>query len=225
MQIMRNAFFKPYVGSLYDNGIKDKKILVLGASFYCDRTDCEFFHKCTDRRRKDSSAYDLKCPAYAGTGTALHEEPESCVADRPRAYRLFSDNMAYALGITSDELWDRVAFTNYVQFFLPASAGYAETLTSDLSQRDFEAFIEVAQELKPDIVIVWGCVVNSPLKENNPFLVSRTELDETDYYVCHLNIPGLDHDITVVNPYHPSSSTWFSEREKFDKYLLIALNS
>lgn len=222
----KKTFFQPYVGPLYYKGVKGKKILVLGASFYCDMIDCEFFNKCTDRRRKDSSEYDLKCPAYAGTGTALHEEPESCVADQPRAYRLFSENVAYALGITPEELWDRIAFTNYVQFFLPAEIGYyAKTLTSDLSKRDFEAFVEVVQELKPDIVIVWGCVVNSPVKENNPYLVSRSELEETNYYMCHLNVPGVDHEIAVVNPYHPSTSKWFSEREKFDKYLLNALNS
>lgn len=45
---MNKNFFKPYVGPLYGKGIKGKKILVLGASFYCDKTDCEFFHKCTD---------------------------------------------------------------------------------------------------------------------------------------------------------------------------------
>ena len=222
---MNKNFFKPYVGPLYGKGIKGKKILVLGASFYCDKTDCEFFHKCTDRKRKDSSEYDLKCPAYAGTGTALYEEPESCVADQPQAYRLFSDNVAYALGMTPEEFWDSVAFTNYVQFFLPAKDGYAKTLNSDLSERDFEAFVEVVQQLKPDIVIVWGSVVNSPVKENNPYLVSRSELEESGYYVCHLNLPGVDHEITVVNPYHPSSPAWFSEREKFDKYLLHALNS
>lgn len=222
---MKNLFFRPYVGPFYDKGVKGKKILVLGASFYCDKTDCEFFHKCTDRSRKNSSEYDLKCPAYADTGTALHEEPESCVADQPRAYRLFGDNVAYALGITPEELWDRVAFTNYVQFFLPAKDGYAETLISDLSKRDFEAFIEVVQELKPDIVVVWGSVVNSPVKENNPYLASRSELEETDYYVCHLNIPGVNHAISVVNPYHPSSSAWFSERKKFDKYLQKVINS
>lgn len=222
---MSNLFFKPYVGSLYSKGIKGKRTLVLGASFYCDNTDCEFFNKCTDRSRKDSSEFDMKCPAYEGTGTALHEEPESCVADQPRAYRLFSDNVAYVLGITPEELWDRVAFTNYVQFFLPAEDGYAETQASDLSKRDFEAFMEVVQELKPDVVIVWGSVVNSTVQENNPYLVSRSELEETDYYVCHLNVPGVDHEITVVNPYHPSSSAWFAEREKFDKYLQNALNS
>ena len=79
--------------------------------------------------------------------------------------------------------------------------------------------------MKPDVVIVWGSIVNSPVKENNPYLVSRSELEETDYYVCHLNVPGVDHEITVVNPYHPSSSAWFAEREKFDKYLQNALNS
>lgn len=222
---MKKVFFRPYVGSLYDKGVNGKKILVLGASFYCDKTDCEFFHRCTDRKRKDSSEYDLKCPAYIGTGIALHEEPESCVSDQPRAYRLFGDNVAFALGITPEELWDCLAFTNYVQYFLPAEDGYAETLPSDLSKRDFEAFMEVVQELKPDVVIVWGSVINSPVKENNPYLISGSELEETENYVCHLNIPGVDHEITMVNPYHPSSSAWFSDREKFDKYLLNVLNS
>lgn len=222
---MKKSFFLPYVGPRYSEGINGKRILVLGASFYCDRIGCEYFNDCTDRKKKDSSAYDLKCPAYADSGTALHDEPANCVDDRPQAYRQFGDNVSYILGLTQDELWARVAFTNYVQFFLPAKGAYAETLSSDLSQRDFDAFIEVVRELKPDIIIVWGSVVNSAVKENNPYLTVPSELKATDYYVCHIHIPGIEHEIAVINPYHPSSSAWFSDREKFNRYLLGLLNS
>ena len=32
---MEDRFFQPFKGSEYDKGISGKKVLVLGASFYC----------------------------------------------------------------------------------------------------------------------------------------------------------------------------------------------
>lgn len=221
---MKKIFFQPYVGSHYFKGINGKKTFVIGASFYCDKITCPFFNRCTDRNLKDSGEYDLLCPEYEGKGLALHDEPSNCVAEQPQTYRNFGANLAEILGMTQEELWERLAFTNYVQYFLPARNGYAATRKADLSQRDFEAFIEVVRDLKPDVIIVWGGVVNSAIKEDNPYIVSKSELEETDYYVCHLNIPGVGHEIAVLNPHHPSSSAWFSNRAIFDKFLLDILN-
>lgn len=217
---MKISFFSPYVGSRYNEGINGKKILVIGASFYCNKTECQFYEKCTDRNRKDSSDYDLKCPVYVGRGMTLHDEPTNCVFDQPYAYRIFGAYVADLLGLSREDLWRRLAFTNYIQFFLPAQEGkYAPTRISDSSQRDFDAFIEVVKELKPDVIMVWGGVINSFIKEKNPYIVSKKELDESEYYICHLRIPQVDHEITVLNPDHPSSSAWFSRLPKFKKYL------
>lgn len=121
-------------------------------------------------------------------------------------------------------IWEHMAFTNYVQFFLPATNGsFRETSWSDLSERDFAAFTEVVQQLQPDIIIVWGSVINSALKERNPYLVDLKELQETEYYVCHLNVPGVNHPVAVINPYHPSSSAWYSDMEKLNHYFVNLL--
>lgn len=222
---MKKNFFSPYVGCNYSQGIKGKNVLVVGASFYCNKTECQFFKKCTDRRKKDSSEYDLKCPEYVGKDMTLHDEPTNCVYDQPYAYGIFGAFLADFLGITQEDLWGRLAFTNYVQFFLPAHNGeYAPTQVSDVSQRDFNAFIDVVRELKPDVVIVWGAIINSFVMEKNPYIVNITELKETENYLCHLKVPGVDHLIAVVNPYHPSSSAWYSNSLKFVKYLDTVLN-
>jgi hypothetical protein len=216
----KHHFFEPYVGNHYKEGIHGKKILVLGASFYCNCVKCPFFASCTSVILKDSSEFDNKCPEYKSAGKQLHLEPGYCVEDAPTTYQRFAAYMGKHLGTEDyDTVWEHLAFTNYVQFFLPATNGsFRETMWSDLSERDFAAFTEVVQQLQPDIVVVWGNVINSALKERNPYLVDMKELQETEYYVCHLDVPGVNHPVAVINPYHPSSGAWYSDQEKFDNY-------
>ena len=216
----KHHFFEPYVGNHYKEGIHGKKILVLGASFYCNCVKCPFFASCTSVILKDSSEFDSKCPEYKSAGKQLHLEPCYCVEDAPTTYQRFAAYMGKHLGTEDyDTVWEYLAFTNYVQFFLPATNGsFRETMWSDLSERDFAAFTEVVQQLQPDIVVVWGNVINSALKERNPYLVDMKELQETEYYVCHLDVPGVNHPVAVINPYHPSSGAWYSDQEKFDNY-------
>jgi len=56
-----NRFFTPFVGLKYNEGICGKKTLVIGASFYCNKTDCKFFGECTNPVNKDSSKFDKEC--------------------------------------------------------------------------------------------------------------------------------------------------------------------
>ena len=119
-----------------------------------------------------------------------------------------------------------IAFTNYVQFILPVEEGksFRETKKSDMSERDFAAFNETLLELKPDIVIIWGCVINSRVKEQNEYLISLEELKESENYIGHLAIPGIDHPITLINPFHPSSTAWKKDLDRFDKYFTNILS-
>ena len=223
----KNIFFEPFIGKRYAEGINGKRILVLGASFYCDRVKCPFFASCTSVIMKDSSAFDTKCPEYQPAGMRLHLEPSYCVKDYTLdTYHRFVMSMSKHIGSNDDNvIWDHLAFTNYVQFFLPAKKGkFRRTLKSDLSERDMTAFTEVVQRLQPDIVIVWGCVINSCLKERSPYLADMKELQETEHYICHLNIPGVKKPIAIINPYHPSSHVWKKNVEKFDGYLSNLLN-
>lgn len=103
---------------------------------------------------------------------------------------------------------------------MPAS----ETEPEFLSERDFEAFIESVEELEPDIVILWGCVINDRLKQNNEYVLDKELLESTDYYLCHMKLPSLDKTIALVNPYHPSSfDYWDAGIDHFVKYLKMVL--
>lgn len=219
---MNQRFFKPFVGAHFEEGIQGKKVLVVGASFYCPRTDCRFYRGCTDRQTKDSSAFNAICPPYAEQSMQLCDEPSYNIECQPQAYRTFAKAMSRYTG-TADykDTWNRMAFTNYVQFFLPSDGeGYGETLQSDLSERDYAAFNETLQEMQPDVVIVWGCAFNYRVKEQNEYLEDRTELDKTEGYVCHLRVPGVDHPIALVNSYHPSSgAAWHNGLDAFYRYM------
>ena len=225
---MKKQFFKPFVGKYYTRGIKGKKILVIGASFYCNRVKCPYFAECTNVDVKDSAPYDNICPEYVDEGKKLHFEPRYCVEDyAPQTYQRFASYIGRFLGITDyDTIWQHMAFTNYVQFMLPADENsYRGTYLSDLSERDYEAFNEVLLELQPDIVVVWGSIINSRLKECNQYIVDIKELQETNYYVCHLDIPGLNHPIVLINPYHPSSSAWYIAMDEFNNYFFNLINN
>lgn len=215
------TFFHPYIGLHYEYGIRGKRILVLGASFYCNHPTCRFYYKCTDTERKDSSTFDAVCPFYVKQGIKLHDTPTESISEQYKAYSTFADYLKTLIPCeTYQEAWDSVAFTNYVQFFLPAQEGKSRaTNFSDLSYRDFNSFIELTRELRPDIVVIWGCVINSALKENNPYLDDAGELKETNWYVCHMVHPFTHERIALINSYHPSSSAWYTGIEDFDKYM------
>lgn len=218
-------FFTPFVGTNYQQGVYRKKILVVGASFYCDVVSCPHFSRCTDTVRKDSSPCNAICPPYQKYGVLLSDNPTYAIEDGNTTYRRFAQWMAQYVGTEDYEsIWSHLAFTNYVQFMLPAVPGhFRNTRWSDLSERDYHAFNETLRELQPDIVIILGSIINSRLKEQNEYLVSSAQLRETEYYICQLSVPGISHRITLINPYHPSSSAWYGDLEKFNTYFKTLL--
>ena len=213
-----NRFFTPFIGSKYYEGICGKKILVLGASFYCSTKKCRFFDECTSPEKKDSSKFDTICPDYVNDDKKLSKEPLYTVEERFSAYKNFERFMRQFIDDESEDVWERMAFTNYLQFFSPT----VKTKKSYLSQRDFEAFCETLQELHPDVVISWGVAILEEIREKNKYIpTSEIErLPETEYYVCHMKVPNVEHKITLISSYHPSSVRyWYNDLEKLGKYV------
>ena len=225
---MGSSFFKPFIGEKYDEGINGKKILVLGASFYCDKNgqngqrNCPFFAECTDIVKKDSSKFDTTCPEYAGKNMKLSEEPSNAISERYPAYKRFAEFMQQFASNKSEDVWDRMAFTDYLQFFSPT----IQTKKEYLTQRDFDAFIEVLQKLKPDVVISWGTAIVENIREENPYISDgeKKNLQKTDWYVCNMNVPNVPHEITLVSCYHPASiKYWYGDLDLFAEHLRLVL--
>lgn len=233
MSMEKKRFFEPWVPQKYEQGINGKKILVFGASYYCPKVNCPYYKDCTSIEYKDSSKYDERCPVYMATNRSLHDEP-SYTTGETKAYSNFAS--LFQPYVKDEDVWEHLAFTNYVQYFLPLSTDasgknfYGRTLQSHLSDRDFEAFIEVIQELKPDIVVFWGMVIEKPIRnpQLNKYLDGLDEcFNNTEGYICYMkDIPGVDHDVALFNCYHPSSGSWWnSSLEAAAKYLNILLKN
>ena len=175
---MSARFFNPYVGAKYRDGLGNNKysVLVLGASVYCTydgkqtykgkkKERCHYFEECTSEYIKDSSPFNKLCPHPEwdsnGEATPLEDFPiHVCSGTMTRFSNKLESRFEEILD--RDSIWNRIAFTEYVQYFL----NHQRTCPDDLSDRDFEAFIETLDKLRPNIVIVWGNVVADVLRES-----------------------------------------------------------
>ena len=110
---MGSRFFNPFKGEKYDEGICGKKLLVLGASFYCDKKSCKYFDVCTDIINKDSSKFDTICPEYSKdekNPLKLSEEPSNAIEERYRAYQNFANFMQQFIEDKNEDVWDRMGW-------------------------------------------------------------------------------------------------------------------
>lgn len=222
--MMNHIFFKPWVGKDYKKGIKHKKIMVLGASHYCNHNDdCPFFNDCT----KNSRDYESKCPFYKGmflSDTTVNEVNDFLKGEVNDAYSNFTDFIVNEMGLAKDKVsfWDAIVFANYVQHFLP----HWKTEAGDIYPQDYEALKEIVQLHKPDMIIVWGAPVGNDLKKKERIATHLPKAD--DNYLFKQRIGGREY--LFVNCYHPSEPSsarvkWFTnDKANFREQLEIALN-
>lgn len=215
-----NRFFVPFVGEKYKKGINGKKVLVVGASFYCDKHDCPYFSDCTSPEKKDSSYYNTICPEYVKHGAELKFEPRYAIEENYHAYQRFEKLMREVVGSDLENIWEHIAFNNYVQFFIPTK----NTYKNYLSDRDFEAFIETLVELQPDLVISWGMVTIDDVRTNNIYVIDKEKLPNSEWYICRLKVPDINHYITLFCCFHPSSKSWDEDFGKCAKYLRLVID-
>lgn len=234
-----NRFFKPYEGDNYKDGINGKKILVVGASFYCTEEmakgkGCIVHTECTNPKKKDSSDYNFTCPAYKGLTDSngnpliLENEPKTAMGEDGERYEAYSYDVfeCFLKLVTdiNDNPWDYVAFTNYVQFMVPTKGTQKSYLDRE---RDFNAFYETLIDLQPHVVITWGTVFNDDIrmlrKFNTKYKVDKDELEKSDYYLCHIKIKEVPYPIALINTYHPSSRAWSRDLCKAIEYTKMAL--
>lgn len=164
---MSKYFFKPRIGKYYQDGFQGLKTLVLGAYPYCWYQSCPYWQQCVAEERPYD--YETLCPLYADkTDRAYYRLSNSNTieidayieGEHYPAYDAFTHKMLgekTPLGPLSRAFfWDRVAFYNWIQHYLPGPQevfGY-DTWKAAL-EKDAAAWDELLNELQPDIVYVW----------------------------------------------------------------------
>lgn len=135
---MKLINFIPWMGNNYIHGFRGKRVLVLGESHYC-ASPSNASPWITREIIKDLIDPSSEHEAYKNTYTKFAK------ALSGQFGRMSADARA--------ELWNRVAFYNYVQFALTGPRVSPTDTQFKLSE---QAFREVMEMLQPECVFAWG---------------------------------------------------------------------
>ena len=142
---MKYVKFKPWIGFNYNSGIKGKKILALGESFYCSEEDIK-------KLPEGTSLTDKVVTDYLAIRNGEYRENNGSWTNTYLKFERSLTNKE-TTPEESQEIWNSIAFYNYLQ--VPMSGARESGSTIDYKNAE-NAFIEVINELQPDLMIVWG---------------------------------------------------------------------
>ena len=132
---MSKIVFQPFIGKNYSNGgIFGKKILALGESHYCEDGEV-----CSDLTTK-----------------VVRNYLTASVSERwMNTFKKFERALAGKTTTPQDSaaIWESVAFYNYLQ--TPMGDNRIAGTHEDY-QNAVEPFFEVLENLRPDVIIIWG---------------------------------------------------------------------
>lgn len=148
-----NVFFKPWVGPDYAKS--DRKILVIGDSHYCGSCDrCGVRGNCSFEEMAECNNFTISTISDYIKFRAGGEKANWMT----KTYCRF-DKLYYGKEEVSEEesvtLWNRIAFYNFLQTAASDDASNTNYTNDDYAASSPMA-TEVINELRPDVVIVWG---------------------------------------------------------------------
>lgn len=202
---MKNVFYYPRVGKNYEKGFNGVKLFILGESHYCGEK-CEI---CGKQSNNDCSDFTIKVLSrYINykKGNGEHE-------DWMRTFTRFT-NVLLEEQVDNETLidfWDSVIFYNYVQ---SSTEGPRISPTSQQFKEGKDAFIEVLEEYKPDLILVWG----ERLWDNLPDIGrwgNENILDNENGRFYYYKIENKE--IPAYSIYHPSTQYFNYEYSKYLK--------
>lgn len=198
---MKHVFFEPWIGKDYETGgIFSKKILVLGESHYCGNPECN--GKCGFRDFPEGGCEDFTHNTVIGylngakggwTSTYLKFEKSLYDASKENNFKE-----------RDERIWNSLAFFNFLQVdMVEARKGG----TPEDYEEGRKAFLEVINELEPDLIIVWG---TTRLYNNLP---GRADgwMDGEEFVVDNWSVPNGYYQLKsgkksrVIAVYHPST--------------------
>ena len=190
---MKHVFFKPWVGKNYHNGgIFGKKILVLGEGHVCggcDECGLKFAKECV----------------IVNTNKTIELIISGYKADWTPTYRKFERSLVNHDTTPDDskDIWNSVAFFNFLQIAMTEARKAGSPEEYDEGRL---AFLEVIDELQPDLIIVWGIRLwkNLPRIENGwiegeELLIDRWKVPNGYYKLTN------EKKARIIAVWHPSS--------------------
>jgi len=138
---MEHVNFKPWKGKNYETGgIFGKKILALGESFYCSEGDAVY------------TLTDTIVTDYLAIRKGEHRNNNGGWTN---TYLKFERSLVGKVTSPEEsrEIWDSIAFYNYLQ--VPMSGARESGYAIDYRNAE-DAFFEVLDDLRPELIIVWG---------------------------------------------------------------------
>ncbi len=227
-RVVRNSYIK---------GWKGYRTMVLGASLPCSLKDCPMIEACT----RNSRDFDKACFWYRQfperddlrLSNSNFIEVDNFIEGNPAHY--FTDFTKFMIG-KQDEIpleirepfWNHVAFYNYdqnIHFTLNDndSADHAHN-----TEENFTAFMEVLEELKPEVIYVWFTQVRDILVEHHVEGLQEIDQLNVNGITVHrfiYNIQPTPHPKKVLNDFKTAFAldTDTEINEYAEGYLLHAL--
>jgi hypothetical protein len=214
---MKNVFFYPHVGKNYETkGFNGLKLLILGESHYCG-DECEVCGKLPDNECSKFTEEVLNRYFDYKKGNVPHE---NWMTTFTRFTNVLLEEQAD--NVTVLDFWDSVIFYNYVQ---SSTKGPRIPPTSRQFDESKDAFIEVLENYKPHLILVWG----NRLWENLPDTglwgkenILNNENDHFYYYeVGNKRIPAYRVCHPSTHHFNYESSKCLKEAMRLSKLLQV----
>ncbi|MEK6451023.1 MULTISPECIES: uracil-DNA glycosylase family protein [unclassified Myroides] len=196
---MAKLVFKPWVGKHYTKGINGKRVLVLGESHYCDDPKDAVLTMTSDIIR-DLYDDDSEHEPYKNTYTKFERALKGRVVP-------FEEKQ---------ELWNSVAFYNYVQHPIDEAR---KAPTAEEFRTSEPLFFETLEELQPDCAIVWGKrlygqLPNTGEQQADVVLDNGDKIETWGYKLSNGKV------VKLLPIYHPSAAfEWTYWHQAIDKLI------
>jgi hypothetical protein len=206
MKLGVNMAIKEFIGLLYYRGINNKKILILGESFYCDegcsKEYCKNHKKCENIFIKEFKR--------RSNGICNYQKTHSNIS------RLFCE----LINIKEKNFWKRVAYYNYI----PYSIGKTHDVipSKEDFSKNYNDFKHLIKRIRPNIIIALGKRLSNHIHDNNndwKYLEQNNKtIGATIIYSTQTNIYIFLKKIKFVEIYHPSTKEF---RQHYNDYKIL----
>jgi len=190
---MSAVFFSPRIGKDYARGgIFGKRILALGESHYCG-TGCADCGECG--KHPECSDFTTKVVNWCLDPSVERERWMN-------TYLKFERSLVghETTPVESRKIWDSIAFYNFLQV---AMGGAREAGTNQQYRAASEPFMQILEELQPDVLIVWGVRLWNNIPNRNWADGSKVAVDGYDVQNGYYTLSS-GKKVKVVCVYHPS---------------------